>query len=81
MRSAATSSTSSSTTPGQRKAAIETGIAEIKIDGDQIIPIFKIPTQPDHDGADSAVRAMTPMVGRRGLEPRTRRLKVSCSTH
>jgi site-specific DNA recombinase len=56
-------------TPGQRKAAIETGVAEIKIDGDQIIPIFKIPTQPDHDGADAAVRAMTPMVGRRGLEP------------
>ncbi|MEU8078773.1 recombinase family protein [Catellatospora citrea] len=30
-------------TPGQRKAIVETHIVEIRIDGDQLIPTFKIP--------------------------------------
>ena len=50
-------------TLGQRKAVMETHIAEIRIDGDRLIPIYRIPVD--------AFRARGQVVGRRGLEPRT----------
>jgi site-specific DNA recombinase len=55
-------------TPGQRKAAIEASVAEIKIEDDKLIPIFKIPDdtgeQPGRPDTTNPVRAMTPTVGR-----------------
>jgi site-specific DNA recombinase len=61
-------------TPGQRKAVIEEHVAEIKIQGDQLIPIFMIPTNgqgPADTPTDPAFRTSVHVVGRRGLEPRT----------
>ncbi|HEU5111597.1 MAG TPA: recombinase family protein, partial [Micromonosporaceae bacterium] len=60
-------------TPGQRKAAIEASIAEIKIENDQVIPIFKVPTgqAPPAPAQRQTVRAIAPTVGRAGLEPAT----------
>ena len=68
-------------TPGERKAAIETLIADIKITDQGVIPVFRIPTQdtplppPTSDEgnneAETPVRTMVRSVGRRGLEPRT----------
>jgi site-specific DNA recombinase len=81
-------------TQNQRKALIETLIARIKITApDRIVPVFRIPN-PAHLNQDSrpqppdernsqardTVRAMTNVVGRLGLEPRTHGLKVRCST-
>ncbi|MEV6969256.1 recombinase family protein [Hamadaea sp. NPDC051192] len=67
-------------TPGQRKALIEANIAEIHFDGDQLIPVFKVPeeaTRPVENSTGLAsVRAMEPVVRRQGLEPRTRGLRV-----
>jgi hypothetical protein len=40
-------------TPGQRKAIIETHVAEIKIEGNQLIPIFKIPLGDDEGPTDT----------------------------
>ncbi|WP_249714742.1 recombinase family protein [Rhizomonospora bruguierae] len=66
--------------PGQRKAIIETHVAEIKIQGSALIPVYKIPTEHfDQDGegpaetsADpSTFRTMVRVVGRAGLEPAT----------
>lgn len=48
-------------TLGQRKAVMETHIAEIRIDGDRLIPIYRIP-------ADT-FRTQVQVVGRTGLEP------------
>jgi hypothetical protein len=50
-------------TPGQRKAVIELNVAEITVDGDQIIPVFRIPgeaTEPAENstGSQDAVRAL-----------------------
>jgi site-specific DNA recombinase len=39
-------------TPGQRKAIIESHVAEIKIEDGQLIPIFKIPAEYDERPAD-----------------------------
>ena len=79
----------------QRKALIEVLIAQIKITGPaRIVPLFRIPQPPaagqpqvpagpetTHGAhADDPVRAMTNLVGRLGLEPRTHGLKVRCST-
>ena len=70
-------------TPGERKAAIEAFIAEIRITDEGVIPVFRIPGPhtpiPDTSdgGADDItrtgdpVRAMGRSVGRLGLEPRT----------
>jgi site-specific DNA recombinase len=81
-------------TENQRKALIESLVGRIKITGpDRIVPVFRIPN-PAHPNQDSrpqprdernsqtrdAVRAMTNLVGRLGLEPRTHGLKVRCST-
>jgi site-specific DNA recombinase len=41
-------------TPGQRKAVIETHVAAIKIDGNRLIPIFKIPIGNDHGPAETS---------------------------
>ncbi len=64
-------------TPGQRKAIIETHIAEIKIRDGLVIPVFKLPqldaTATSADNADmteqTPVRTMVRSVGRQGLEP------------
>ncbi len=66
-------------TPGQRKAVIETHVAEIKIQGSALIPVYKIPIEHlDQEGegsaetpADPEFRTTRHVVGRRGLEPRT----------
>jgi hypothetical protein len=62
-------------TPGQRKAIIETHIAEIKIDGTRLIPIFMIPTGDSDGPAESSTepefRTMVRVVELRGLEPLT----------
>jgi site-specific DNA recombinase len=50
-------------TLGQRKAVMETHIAEIRITGDRLIPVYRIP-------ADT-FRARGQVVGRAGLEPAT----------
>jgi site-specific DNA recombinase len=67
-------------TPGQRKAVIETHVAEIKIDGNGLIPIFKIPTGNDNGPAetstDPGVRTTHHVVEPRGLEPLTPTLPV-----
>lgn len=65
----------------QRKALVETLIAGVKITApDRIIPVFRIPQTQDDEEADTdipastsqgAVRAMTTLVGRPGLEPGT----------
>ncbi len=81
-------------TDTQRKALIETLVAQIKITGpDRIVPVFRIPCpasadhvaglKPSGEGnpqTSHAVRAMTNLVGRLGLEPRTHGLKVRCTT-
>ncbi|WP_084599775.1 recombinase family protein [Actinoplanes subtropicus] len=53
-------------TLGQRKAVMETHIAEIRFDGDRLVPIYRIPAD--------AFRARGQVVGRTGLEPVTDRL-------
>jgi site-specific DNA recombinase len=61
-------------TPGQRKAIIEEHVAEIKIQGAQLIPIFMIPTNgegPAETSADPTFRTSVHVVGRAGLEPAT----------
>jgi site-specific DNA recombinase len=66
-------------TPGHRKAIIETHIAGIKIEDDQLVPIFKIPTGNDERPAeepadrepDTTFRTTVHVVGRAGLEPAT----------
>ena len=73
-------------TSNQRKALIEALVARIKITGpDRIVPVFRIPQPPAtvHGNrtvqptaqrdprARDTVRAMTYLVGRLGLEPRT----------
>ena len=69
----------------QRKALIEALVVQVKITGRaRIIPVFRIP-QPEtgtcvRATADAGVRALTKLVGRLGLEPRTHGLKVRCST-
>jgi hypothetical protein len=55
-------------TPGQRKAIIETHVAEIKIDGTRLVPVFMIPTG-DSDGpaetsTDPEFRTMVRVVDR-----------------
>ncbi len=74
----------------QRKALVEALIARIKITGPgRIVPVFRIPQPSSADPAEGsavpaathgantvdAVRAMTNLVGRLGLEPRTHGLK------
>lgn len=57
-------------TPGQRKAVIESHIAEIKIDGDRLTPIYKIPIgefdqngeEPADISTDSSFRIMVRVV-------------------
>ena len=69
-------------TPGERKAAIEAFVAEIRITDEGVIPVFRIPGPhtpiPDTGGRGGAdevtrtgdpVRAMVRSVGRQGLEP------------
>jgi len=55
-------------TPGQRKAIIETHIAEIKIDGTRLVPIFMIPTGngdgPAETSTDPEFRTMVRVVDR-----------------
>jgi site-specific DNA recombinase len=69
-------------TTSERKAAIETLIADIKITDQGVIPVFKIPTDetppappnPDeghHNEQQPLVRTMVRSVGRTGLEPVT----------
>ena len=65
-------------TPAQRKELIEAMVAAIRIDGDTLYPIFRLP-QDDETPAgtsstgveESPFRTMVRSVGRRGLEPRT----------
>ncbi len=70
----------------QRKALIEALVAQVKITAPgRIVPVFRIPQatdtgHADNNGEGSGVRAMTNLVGRLGLEPRTHGLKVRCST-
>ena len=73
-------------TSAERKATIEDLIAEIRIEDERIIPVFKIPgpdyappgdspATPTTEAAEPApVRAMLRSVGRTGLEPVTDRL-------
>jgi hypothetical protein len=66
-------------TPTERKAAIETLIAEVRLTDQGIVPVFKIPTDttmppPDPDRGthdEPPVRTMVRSVGRAGLEPAT----------
>jgi len=58
-------------TPGQRKAIIETHIAEIKIEGTNLIPVFMIPTNdegPAETSADPSTTTFRTLV--RVVEPR-----------
>lgn len=64
-------------TPAERKAMIEALVAEIRITGNQAIPVFKIP-EPDQTlpgdptaatESNPPVRTMVRSVGRQGLEP------------
>jgi len=64
-------------TPGQRKAVIETHIAEIRIQGDKIIPVFKLPNPGTSDAPtntsrveDIPVRTMVRSVGVTSAEPK-----------
>ncbi|WP_435123364.1 recombinase family protein [Micromonospora tulbaghiae] len=64
-------------TATERKAAIETLIAEVQLTDQGVVPVFKIPTDttmppPETDGGTSGVppvRTMVRSVGRQGLEP------------
>jgi hypothetical protein len=81
-------------TDNQRKALVESLVAQIKIIGpDGIVPIFRIPrpSGTDHDGGlqppdehnphgPDAVCAMTKLVELRGLEPLTPCLQSRCSS-
>jgi site-specific DNA recombinase len=80
-------------TDNERKTLIEALVARVKITSPgSLIPVYRIPqqphaaeTRPDSPEPDSgtttaAVRAITNLVGRLGLEPRTHGLKVRCST-
>ena len=66
-------------TPAERKAAVEALIAEIRITGEGIIPVFRIPGPRSPIPGDTSttttsavpVRAMVRSVGRVGLEPTT----------
>jgi len=67
-------------TPGQRKAVIENHVAEIKIQGSKLTPVYKIPIEhldQDNDGpvdesTGPSFRTMVRVVEPRGLEPLTR---------
>src|SRR5690606_41612775 len=68
-------------TPAERKAVIESLVAEIRIDNEKVIPVFKIPGPAaaipnDATATDDepTVRTMVRSVGRTGLEPVTDRL-------
>jgi site-specific DNA recombinase len=67
-------------TPGQRKAVIENHIAEIKIQGTLLLPIFLIPANdegPADTAADPTFRTTVHVVGRtRRCANRTSRLPV-----
>ncbi len=78
-------------TTGERKAAIETLIADIKITDQGVIPVFKIPTDQDpltppnpddarYNEEQPPVRTMVRSVEPRGLEPLTPTLPVWCAT-
>ncbi|WP_434742462.1 recombinase family protein [Micromonospora sp. SH-82] len=65
-------------TTAERKAAIETLIAEVRLTDQGVVPVFKIPTDttmppPNPDGGthdeQPPVRTMVRSVGRQGLEP------------
>ncbi|HZM77166.1 MAG TPA: recombinase family protein [Candidatus Limnocylindrales bacterium] len=57
-------------TAGQRKAVIESHVHEIKIDGQTLIPIYKIYVdEKEEPEDDSSFRTMVRVVGRQGLEP------------
>ena len=60
-------------TPGQRKAIIETHVAEIRIDETRLIPIFMIPAGNGNGSAttstDPEFRTMVRVVGPAGFEP------------
>ncbi|MBM0231184.1 recombinase family protein [Micromonospora sp. STR1_7] len=66
-------------TATERKAAVETLIAEVQLTDQGVVPVFKIPTDttmppPETDGGTSGVppvRTMVRSVGRAGLEPAT----------
>jgi site-specific DNA recombinase len=65
-------------TPGQRKAIIETHVAEIKIEGHRLIPIFRVPIDDGRTDetagptpTPTTFRAQARVVGRAGLEPAT----------
>ena len=68
-------------TPGQRKALIETHIAKITIEGEELTPTFLIPTDYENDPTDThsnggpPVRTMRQVVSPVGIEPTTRGLK------
>ena len=71
----------------ERKAAIETLIAEVQLTDQGVVPVFKIPTDttmppPETDGGTSGVppvRTMVRSVEPRGLEPLTPALQRQCS--
>ncbi|GAA4158982.1 hypothetical protein GCM10022251_34710 [Phytohabitans flavus] len=70
-------------TAGQRKAVIEEHIAEVKIQGEQLIPIFNVPTNgegPADISTDPTFRSSPYVVEPRGLEPLPPTLPVR-STH
>jgi site-specific DNA recombinase len=60
-------------TPGQRKAIIETHVAEIKIEGTRLVPVFMIPAGNGNGSAttstDPEFRTMVRVVEPTGLEP------------
>ena len=65
-------------TPAQRKELIEAMVAEIRIDGDTVYPIFLLPrddetpAETDSTGVEEPpFRTMVRSVGRAGLEPAT----------
>jgi site-specific DNA recombinase len=71
-------------TPGQRKAVIESHVHEIKIDGEMLVPVYKIyvdeqKEEPDDTSTESSFRTLVRVVGRPGLEPGTCGLKVRSS--
>ena len=74
-------------TPAQRKELIEAMVAEIRIDGDTVYPIFLVP-RDDETPAETIstgveeppFRTMVRSVEPRGLEPLTPTLPVWCAT-
>jgi site-specific DNA recombinase len=73
-------------TPSQRKAIIQTHLAEITLSEGKIIPMFRVIAETqtpveDSTGVPETVRSRLTVAPRLGLEPRTYRLTAGCSAN